>query len=108
MKPFPVPPTSKPTFEITEFTGGSEREVHPYTTFVNHFYVYPISLSFDSQKLFSRARNITVIVELRENDNENSQGLNVSIEKIDKFSLNLQYFILSNSTTFNKCVWKPK
>lgn len=56
----------------------TERDVHPFTTFMNHLYVYPQSLSFDSQKLFSRARNIAVILEVKESDGEESKSLPVS------------------------------
>ncbi|XP_017153325.1 dedicator of cytokinesis protein 11 isoform X3 [Drosophila miranda] len=70
-------PASKqpPTLELAEFQNQSEREAHPYTSFCNHLYVYPLSLQFDSQKLFSRARNITVVVELRDGDGEYSKPL---------------------------------
>lgn len=57
-----------------------DRDVYPFTTFLNHLYIYPQSLSFDSQKLFSRARNIAVIVELRDGDSEGSKPLSVSFE----------------------------
>lgn len=36
-------------------------------------------LNFDSQKLFSRARNIAVIVELRDSDAEGAKPLSVSV-----------------------------
>ncbi|XP_037912923.1 dedicator of cytokinesis protein 9 isoform X4 [Hermetia illucens] len=75
LKPFPTPPANEPTFEIAEFVGNTERDVHPFTTFINHLYIYPLNLAFDSQKLFSRARNITVIVELKESDSEDSKPL---------------------------------
>ncbi|XP_043640417.1 dedicator of cytokinesis protein 9 isoform X1 [Drosophila teissieri] len=70
-------PSSKqpPTVEVAEFQSHSERDAHPYTSFCNHLYVYPLSLQFDSQKLFSRARNITVVVELRDGDGEYSKPL---------------------------------
>jgi len=72
-------PSSKqsPTIELAEFQSQSERDAHPYTSFCNHLYVYPLSLQFDSQKLFSRARNITVVVELRDGDGEYSKPLKV-------------------------------
>ncbi|KRG03329.1 dedicator of cytokinesis protein 9 isoform X4 [Drosophila mojavensis] len=63
------------TLELAEFQGQNERDAHPYTSFCNHLYVYPLSLQFDSQKLFSRARNITVVVELRDGDGEYSKPL---------------------------------
>ncbi|XP_046469333.1 dedicator of cytokinesis protein 9 isoform X6 [Neodiprion pinetum] len=75
LKPFPIPPTSEPTLEIAEFEGSSEREVHPYITYINHLYVYPQTLSFDTQKIFTRARNIACIVELRDNDSENAEPI---------------------------------
>ncbi|XP_064541886.1 dedicator of cytokinesis protein 9 isoform X3 [Drosophila montana] len=63
------------TLELSEFQSQSERDAYPYTNFCNHLYVYPLSLQFDSQKLFSRARNITVVVELRDGDGEYSKPL---------------------------------
>ncbi|XP_068140209.1 dedicator of cytokinesis protein 9 isoform X1 [Drosophila tropicalis] len=63
------------TLELAEFQTQNEREAYPYTSFCNHLYVYPLSLQFDSQKLFSRARNITVVVELRDGDGEYSKPL---------------------------------
>lgn len=64
--------------EITEFLGGTvERDVYPFTTFINHLFVYPLTLNFDSQKLFSRARNLAVVIELRDTDGEGAQPLPV-------------------------------
>ncbi|KRF81808.1 uncharacterized protein Dvir_GJ17604, isoform M [Drosophila virilis] len=63
------------TLELSEFQSQTERDAYPYTNFCNHLYVYPLSLQFDSQKLFSRARNITVVVELRDGDGEYSKPL---------------------------------
>lgn len=79
LKPFPLPPTNEPTIEMMEFEGTSEKDVHPYTTFLNHLYVYPQSLSFDTQKTFTRARNIACVVELRDSDSEGACPLCVSI-----------------------------
>lgn len=79
LKPFPVPPTSEPTIEVTEFEGTNVLEVHPYTTFFNHLYVYPNCLLFDTQKLFTRARNIACTIELRDSDAEDAKGLMVIV-----------------------------
>lgn len=78
LSPFPVPPVEEATFEMNEFIGSSEKDVQPFATFINHLFVYPTSLLFDSQKAFSRARNIAVVVELRDSDAENAQPLAVS------------------------------
>ncbi|XP_066583188.1 dedicator of cytokinesis protein 9 isoform X2 [Prorops nasuta] len=75
LKPFPIPPITEPTFEIAEFESNSEKEVHPYTTYINHLYIYPQTLCFDAQKVFTRARNIACIVELRDDDGEHVKPL---------------------------------
>lgn len=77
LKPFPLPPISEATLEIAEFENISEKDVHPYTTYINHLYVYPQTLCFDTQKIFTRARNIACIVELRDDDCENVTPLRV-------------------------------
>ncbi|KAG5887181.1 hypothetical protein JTB14_028984 [Gonioctena quinquepunctata] len=71
LKPFPIPPT----IEIAELEGLSDKDINPYTTFINHLYVYPLCLNFDTQKTFSRARNIACVIELRDSDNEEAKGL---------------------------------
>ncbi|XP_049302733.1 dedicator of cytokinesis protein 9 isoform X2 [Bactrocera dorsalis] len=68
-------PPKPPTLELTEFQSNCKRDTYPYITFCNHLFVYPQYLQFDSQKLFSRARNITVVVELRDSDEEGSKPL---------------------------------
>lgn len=73
------PATAGPTLEITEFLGTTERDVYPFTTFINHLFIYPLVLNFDSQKLFSRARNLAVVIELRDTDAEGAQPLPVNI-----------------------------
>ncbi|KAB0797571.1 hypothetical protein PPYR_08564 [Photinus pyralis] len=75
LKQFPIPPVNDPTIEITEFEGSSEKDVHPYTSCVNHLYLYPQCLSFDTQKVFTRARNIACIVELRDSDRREAKAL---------------------------------
>lgn len=82
LKPFPTPPKSEPTYEICEFLGSTDRDVHPYTTFINHLFIYPLALNFDNQKLFSRARNIAVIIELRDSDVEGAKPLPVRVKSI--------------------------
>ncbi|KAL9930008.1 dedicator of cytokinesis protein Ziz isoform 2-T3 [Glossina fuscipes fuscipes] len=68
-------PLKMATLEMTEFQSNYKRDCHPFINFCSHLFVYPLSLQFDSQKIFSRARNITVIVELRDSDNEQSKPL---------------------------------
>lgn len=49
--------------------------MHPFTTFVNHLYIYPQSLYFDSQKLFSRARNLAVIIKIKDGDGDDAKPI---------------------------------
>lgn len=64
---------------------GTTEHVHPFTTFINHLFIYPLMLNFDSQKLFSRARNIAVIIELRDSDAEGAKPLSVSLSNFILF-----------------------
>lgn len=75
LKPFPLPPAKEPTIEVTEFEGSSVKDVHPHTTYINHLYIYPQSLIFDTQKAFTRARNIACKIELRDSDEEGSESM---------------------------------
>ncbi|XP_056646243.1 dedicator of cytokinesis protein 9 isoform X1 [Diorhabda sublineata] len=75
LKPFPLPPTNEPTIEVAELEGLSDKDINPYTTVINHLYVYPLSLNFDMQKTFARARNIACVIELRDSDHEEAKAL---------------------------------
>lgn len=81
IKPFDITSSEEPTFEVSEFPGTSERDLNPYVNYLNHLYIYPHSLSFESQKIFSRARNIAVTVEVRMNDEPDSKPLEVRRQK---------------------------
>lgn len=78
LKPFPMPPVEEPTLEIVEFPGTSERDIFPFSSFVNHLFVYPIALAFEHQKMFSRARNLAVLIELRDSDAEDAKPIEVN------------------------------
>ncbi|XP_026816048.1 dedicator of cytokinesis protein 9 isoform X1 [Rhopalosiphum maidis] len=72
VKPFPIPPSrDHPIIEITELYP----DAHPQTTYINHIYVYPLSLAFDTQKHIPRARNITCMVQLFDSDNIDSKPI---------------------------------
>lgn len=72
-----MPPVAEPSFEIAEFSANLDRDMYPFTTFANHLFIYPQSLSFDSQKLFSRARNIALTIEVRDSDSEGAKSIPV-------------------------------
>ena len=51
----------RPTVEIEEFSQAFPEAAHPYTSYVNNLYVYPLSLNYSNQKVFSKVNNILVI-----------------------------------------------
>lgn len=73
LKPFCAAPGGDVTVEVAELCA----EPQPFTSYINHLYVYPQSLAFDTQKMFTRARNIACAVQLRDSDAENAQPLTV-------------------------------
>ena len=44
----------RPTMEIEEFCQSCPEAAYPHTSYVNNFYVYPISLNYSNQKVFSK------------------------------------------------------
>ncbi len=73
--PWPETPMTPPTLEIEEFVPEKGQLAHPFTTYTNNLYVYPIQLKYDSQKTFTKARNIALCVEFRDSDDEGAQPL---------------------------------
>ncbi|XP_054285049.1 dedicator of cytokinesis protein 9 [Macrosteles quadrilineatus] len=71
LKPFSASPNSEVTVEVAELCP----EPQPFTSYLNHLYVYPQSLAFDTQKMFTRARNIACTVQLRDDDSENAKSV---------------------------------
>lgn len=65
LKPFPLPPHSPLTLELATLNVEPEQ---PYAAYIHHLYVRPLTLNFESQKVFVRARNIACTIELKEND----------------------------------------
>lgn len=43
-----------PTVEVEEFCQTCPDAAHPHTTYVNNLYVYPLSLNYSNQKVFSK------------------------------------------------------
>lgn len=73
--PFPMPPTKDPTLEIQQFPNEVAADSHPFYSYLNHLYVYPRNLKFDSQKTFAKARNISCCIELRDKDEDGTKPL---------------------------------
>ena len=51
----------RPAVEIEEFSQAFPEAAHPYTSYVNNLYVYPLSLNYSNQKVFSKVSNLLVI-----------------------------------------------
>ncbi|GIX75286.1 dedicator of cytokinesis protein 9 [Caerostris extrusa] len=71
------PPKCEPTIEIQQFPTNVASSCNPYVTYTNHLYIFPKSLKYDSQKTFTKARNIVCTVEFRDGDGENVEPLKV-------------------------------
>ncbi|KAH7636311.1 dedicator of cytokinesis protein 11-like protein [Dermatophagoides farinae] len=71
----------------------------PYTEFFNILYIYPQSLRYDSQRVFSKARNLCVTIEIRDTDNTNeSRSLPIIYGRPHDSSL----FVTSATTAVSK------
>ncbi|XP_031567360.1 dedicator of cytokinesis protein 11-like isoform X3 [Actinia tenebrosa] len=75
VKPFHYSIKEPPTIEIEEFNQSIPEAAYPHTTYVNNFYIYPLTLNFNSQKVFSKARNIAVTIEFRDIDAQDALPL---------------------------------
>lgn len=65
----------KVAFEVEEFVPSIAKFSQPFTTYNNHLYVYPRQLKYDSQKTFTKARNIALCIEFRDSDEEDALPL---------------------------------
>ncbi|KAE8584717.1 hypothetical protein XENTR_v10021082 [Xenopus tropicalis] len=61
--------------EVEEFVPEITKYCYPFTSYKNHFYVYPLHLKYDNQKTFAKARNIAVLIEFRDSDEPDCQAL---------------------------------
>uniref|UniRef100_A0A673SLR3 Dedicator of cytokinesis 10 n=1 Tax=Suricata suricatta TaxID=37032 RepID=A0A673SLR3_SURSU len=73
VKPFDVTAQPEPTVEVEEFVYDSTKYYRPYRVYKNQIYIYPKHLKYDSQKCFSKARNITVCIEFKNSDEEGAK-----------------------------------
>uniref|UniRef100_A0A8C7R5F6 Dedicator of cytokinesis protein 9 n=1 Tax=Oncorhynchus mykiss TaxID=8022 RepID=A0A8C7R5F6_ONCMY len=62
-------------FEVEEFVPYIAKCSQPFTIYNNHLYVYPRHLKYDSQKSFTKARNIAVCIEFKDSDREEAVSL---------------------------------
>uniref|UniRef100_A0A673HXD4 Dedicator of cytokinesis protein 9-like n=1 Tax=Sinocyclocheilus rhinocerous TaxID=307959 RepID=A0A673HXD4_9TELE len=66
---------SRMVFEVEEFVPSIAKCSQPFTIYNNHLYVYPRHLKYDSQKSFTKARNIALCLEFRDSDEEDALPL---------------------------------
>lgn len=57
MKPFEDLSKHQPTVEVEEFVQDSTKFTQPHRVYMNHIYVYPKHLKYDSQKSFAKVVN---------------------------------------------------
>ncbi|XP_069474277.1 dedicator of cytokinesis protein 10 isoform X2 [Ambystoma mexicanum] len=75
VKPFQATEKHPPTVEVEEFGQVSTKYSQPYRTYKNQIYLYPKHLKYDSQRSFSKARNIMVCIEFKSSDDEGAHPL---------------------------------
>ncbi|XP_034636613.1 dedicator of cytokinesis protein 10 isoform X7 [Trachemys scripta elegans] len=75
IKPFNNTEEHQPTVEVEEFVQESTKYSRPYRVYKNQIYIYPKHLKYDSQKCFSKARNITVCIEVKSSDEEGAKPM---------------------------------
>uniref|UniRef100_A0A8D2L4Q1 Dedicator of cytokinesis 10 n=1 Tax=Varanus komodoensis TaxID=61221 RepID=A0A8D2L4Q1_VARKO len=73
IKPFNDIKEHKPTVEVEEFVQESTKYSQTHKIYKNQIYIYPKHLKYDSQKCFNKARNITVCIEFKSSDEEDSK-----------------------------------
>ncbi|XP_071951747.1 dedicator of cytokinesis protein 9-like isoform X5 [Antedon mediterranea] len=73
--PWPEPPNGPPSLEIQEMHLSDGSSAYPFVSYTNNLYVYPLSLKYDCQKHYAKARNISIQVELRDSDDEGAGPL---------------------------------
>ena len=78
VKPFPLPPQDPPAIEVDEFVTDRGNLCDTFDSYVNNLYVYPMTLKYEHQKSFPKARNIACCIEVRDLDEEHSIPLKVN------------------------------
>lgn len=56
VRPFDDKTKIQPTLEVQEFVPAIPEAVHPYVVYINNFYVYPLMLNFNNQKVYSKVQ----------------------------------------------------
>ncbi|CAI8049924.1 Dedicator of cytokinesis protein 11 [Geodia barretti] len=73
-----VSPSCPPCLEVQEFLGGFHApRIDPHLSLTHHLYVYPVTLKYDSQKAFAKARNISCWVQFKSSDVKGAKALPV-------------------------------
>ena len=54
VKPFPEPPEVSPVREVEEFVPPEGECSSPFVSYLNHLYIYPQNLKYDTQKAYNK------------------------------------------------------
>lgn len=63
VRPFNDKSKIQPTLEVQEFVPAIPEAVYPHMVYVNNFYVYPLMLNFNNQKVYSKVIRIRCVVD---------------------------------------------
>ena len=79
VKPWDDSLTVRSTMEVEEFSQSFPEAAHPHTAYVNNLYVYPLSLNYSNQKVFSKVKK-------KKEEEENCISVGWSQNKCSKMS----------------------
>ncbi|KAJ8310566.1 hypothetical protein KUTeg_012431 [Tegillarca granosa] len=75
LQEIPDPPPDPPALEIEEFVGDKGSLCDTFDSYINNIYIYPVSLKYEHQKSFAKARNIACCIEIKDSDEDGSLPL---------------------------------
>ncbi|XP_076453954.1 dedicator of cytokinesis protein 9-like isoform X3 [Babylonia areolata] len=103
VKPFASPPVEGPALEVEEFVPESASLCGTFDYYLNHLYVYPLALKYDSQKTFAKARNIACSIEVKDSDDDRAVPLRriYGLPGMSVFTTTANTSVLHHSTTPN-------
>ncbi len=86
------------------------RLIEESSDFKSFMYVYPKSLKYDQQKIFSKARNILIKIEFRESDKLEDLSIGLNVRKIlfNGWFQKIRTFTKRFLTPLNQTKNKPK
>lgn len=85
LRPWPTMTNTAPSSIVPILEMQSFADIHhPHDSFINLLYIYPQSLKYDGQKVFSKARNIVCTIQLVTSNDTNIEASKVGYHSVMK------------------------